>query len=251
MTFLFNTTKHPQGVIWIPIAVAILAVAAFAATAIIVYQENQKLPPANVNTSATISSFEACAAAGYPVMESHPRRCVANGQTFVEDVTNVNTGSNTNNATNTATNSSVQQNQNTNVAETRNSNINSNSVKIVTVAEAIANAAQYDDKELCLAGWYQSSFEFSAMAETHKLSGSRDVLDPPYVWAEAAVFESGLTCTISEAGQETCIGEIVQCGTFRFAAPGEKGFGHVAAYRYAIEGEIAAPSNTLKTIEEE
>lgn len=31
-----------------------------------------------------ISSFEECAAAGNPVMESYPRRCNANGETFTE-----------------------------------------------------------------------------------------------------------------------------------------------------------------------
>jgi hypothetical protein len=33
-----------------------------------------------------ISSFEECAAAGNPVMESYPRQCRAGGKTFVEDV---------------------------------------------------------------------------------------------------------------------------------------------------------------------
>ncbi len=31
-----------------------------------------------------ITSFEECEAAGYPVMESYPRRCNAGGQTFTE-----------------------------------------------------------------------------------------------------------------------------------------------------------------------
>lgn len=31
-----------------------------------------------------ISNFEECASAGYAVMESYPRQCAANGQTFVE-----------------------------------------------------------------------------------------------------------------------------------------------------------------------
>ena len=35
-----------------------------------------------------ISSFGECAAAGNPIMESYPRQCRANGQTFVEDVGN-------------------------------------------------------------------------------------------------------------------------------------------------------------------
>jgi hypothetical protein len=33
-----------------------------------------------------ISSFAECEAAGYPIMESYPRQCRADGQTFVEDV---------------------------------------------------------------------------------------------------------------------------------------------------------------------
>lgn len=41
-----------------------------------------------------ISSFEACAAAGYPVMESYPRRCAVNGVTFTEVInTNANANS--------------------------------------------------------------------------------------------------------------------------------------------------------------
>ncbi len=31
-----------------------------------------------------INSFEECAAAGNPIMESYPRRCNANGETFTE-----------------------------------------------------------------------------------------------------------------------------------------------------------------------
>ena len=33
-----------------------------------------------------IDSFEECAAAGNPIMESHPRQCAANGETFIEDL---------------------------------------------------------------------------------------------------------------------------------------------------------------------
>ncbi|MBS3104091.1 hypothetical protein J4222_03945 [Candidatus Woesearchaeota archaeon] len=33
-----------------------------------------------------ITSFEECAAAGYPVMESYPRQCRANGELFVEEM---------------------------------------------------------------------------------------------------------------------------------------------------------------------
>src|SRR3989344_1432254 len=33
---------------------------------------------------STIDSFRACAAAGYPIQESYPRRCSAEGKTFTE-----------------------------------------------------------------------------------------------------------------------------------------------------------------------
>lgn len=42
-----------------------------------------------IKPTAKISDFESCAAAGNPVMESYPRQCRANGQTFVE-VININ-----------------------------------------------------------------------------------------------------------------------------------------------------------------
>src|SRR3989338_3129073 len=34
----------------------------------------------------SITSFEACVAAGNPVMESYPRQCSADGQTFAQEV---------------------------------------------------------------------------------------------------------------------------------------------------------------------
>ena len=42
-----------------------------------------------LNNFSTISSFEECAAAGNPVMESYPRQCrdPLSGKTFVEDIT--------------------------------------------------------------------------------------------------------------------------------------------------------------------
>ncbi len=33
-----------------------------------------------------ISNFEECVAAGNPVMESYPRRCAANGVTYIEEI---------------------------------------------------------------------------------------------------------------------------------------------------------------------
>lgn len=40
------------------------------------------------SSDITVSSFEDCVAAGNPVMESWPRQCAADGQTFVEDIGN-------------------------------------------------------------------------------------------------------------------------------------------------------------------
>ncbi|MDZ7726033.1 MAG: Gmad2 immunoglobulin-like domain-containing protein [Candidatus Campbellbacteria bacterium] len=35
-----------------------------------------------------ITSFEECAEAGYPIMESYPEQCAANGKTFTRDIGN-------------------------------------------------------------------------------------------------------------------------------------------------------------------
>lgn len=42
------------------------------------------LPPLPNTPGKAINSFEECVAAGNPVMESYPRQCRANGQTFIE-----------------------------------------------------------------------------------------------------------------------------------------------------------------------
>lgn len=35
---------------------------------------------------STITNFEECVAAGYPIMESYPEQCNARGQTFVKQI---------------------------------------------------------------------------------------------------------------------------------------------------------------------
>lgn len=134
-------------------------------------------------------------------------------------------------------------------------NTNVASGPTISVAAAIERAGQYDDQPLCLVGWYQLSFEFSAMAETYEMASTqslnaepRKILLEPYVWVDATVSESGLTCTTSEVGEKSCIGQIVQCGTLRYAAPGEDGFGHVGAYRFELERLSSPPSsNTIES----
>lgn len=66
------------------------------------------------NTNLSITTFEECADATGVVMESYPRRCVINGQTFTE---NVNANANTN-TTNSATNQNSNSNSNTNKVST-------------------------------------------------------------------------------------------------------------------------------------
>lgn len=52
---------------------------------IIVYRDQHQSTP--TPQAPVITSFEACAAAGYPVQESYPRRCaVPNGPTFTETI---------------------------------------------------------------------------------------------------------------------------------------------------------------------
>lgn len=43
---------------------------------------------ANPGDSSTVTSFAECVEAGHPVMESYPRQCRADGETFVEDIGN-------------------------------------------------------------------------------------------------------------------------------------------------------------------
>jgi hypothetical protein len=44
---------------------------------------------ASIGVSEEINSFEECAAAGYPIMESYPEQCrTADGQLFVRDISN-------------------------------------------------------------------------------------------------------------------------------------------------------------------
>jgi hypothetical protein len=60
-----------------------LAVAAVLATAFILWNSSERR-----EAPAEISSFEECAAAGFPIMESYPEQCAANGRTFTRDIGN-------------------------------------------------------------------------------------------------------------------------------------------------------------------
>ena len=41
-----------------------------------------------INTTGAITNFDDCLATGQPILESYPRQCQANGQTYVEDIGN-------------------------------------------------------------------------------------------------------------------------------------------------------------------
>lgn len=50
---------------------------------------NVNLPEQSTSTDTAIDSFDDCVDAGNPVMESYPRQCRADGQTFTEDIGDV------------------------------------------------------------------------------------------------------------------------------------------------------------------
>lgn len=67
----------------------ILAVAALAVLAFYAVWRNQKQDPRL--DAPVVSSFSECVEAGYPIQESFPRRCTTpSGQSFTEDIGNVN-----------------------------------------------------------------------------------------------------------------------------------------------------------------
>lgn len=70
-----------RNTILIGIAVLILAVLALLIGAFVVLEPE--------DAASGVSSFEECAAEGYPVMESYPRRCrTPDGRSFTEDIGN-------------------------------------------------------------------------------------------------------------------------------------------------------------------
>ncbi|MBI5466644.1 MAG: hypothetical protein HY975_00300, partial [Candidatus Kerfeldbacteria bacterium] len=162
-------------------------------------------------------------------------------------LTNSNSNANTN--TTAATNSSV----NTNTA-TVPTNTNANTVvnppsMTYTISTVTDKAAQFDDESVCLRGWYQSSFEFNALGPSISQDAYGNTnLAQPYIWIDdSAELEVAVTCDQNREGQRTCLGEIARvCGLFRYAAPGETGFGHVAAYRYLLQDPNVVTTGTME-----
>lgn len=88
--------KQSKGYIHIVLVFAIAFIAATLVGAAWWYSNESEQQDALANLSnqignaGAITNFDECAAAGYPVMESYPRQCAANGQTFTEVITNTN-----------------------------------------------------------------------------------------------------------------------------------------------------------------
>lgn len=71
------------------IAVLIVIIILLGAAVVWLSDKANKAEPLPQPTVSTITSFEECAAAGNPVMESFPRKCNANGETFTEVIAGV------------------------------------------------------------------------------------------------------------------------------------------------------------------
>lgn len=67
-------------------AVGILIIAVVGLTGAViwlVWDKNKSDNSISNNSTSSISNFQECKDAGYPIAESYPEQCSANGQTFV------------------------------------------------------------------------------------------------------------------------------------------------------------------------
>lgn len=76
--------KNQSGFSPVEIIIIILMVVLTGAVGWLVYDRQQKSEQSSQNPT-TINSFEECVAAGYPVMESYPEQCAANGKSFTKN----------------------------------------------------------------------------------------------------------------------------------------------------------------------
>jgi len=152
-------------------------------------------------------------------------------------VQNTNT-SNTEDYQNSGGNGTTNTNQtaytNSNTAVVTNSSTNATIQPILTIAEAIEQAEEKNGTQVCVRGYYQSSFEFSAMSAQVQEQNGIQRLVQPLVWIDTVIPESAVSCTTTVSGQQTCLGELTTCGIFRAAGDGEIGFGHLSQYRYQL-----------------
>ncbi|MBI4092305.1 MAG: hypothetical protein HY420_00075 [Candidatus Kerfeldbacteria bacterium] len=242
-----------RGFAVIPLLIIVAALTAVIGLGLIVFNPGQKAPPLNgsENTVACTQDAKLCPDGSYvgrvapncefaacpePVGNQNVSTAANNATVSVN--TNVSIPVANTNGSGSNQNKNVNQNANLNANTNTNTNVNSNinaSPKTVSVAAAVANATTYDDQPLCISGNYQSSFEYLALRGSSKVdSGGNPVYDLQ-IWTTIEPSAGQLTCTSTPEGEKTCTGEVTLCGTFRYAAPGEPGLGHVRAYRYALE----------------
>jgi hypothetical protein len=118
-------------------------------------------------------------------------------------------------------------NANQNALNIRPANANTSSPSL-TVLEVTAAASTYHGQLVCISGFYQNSFEFTAFGTKRP----PNQIAPPYIWTQVEVPTSQLVCEQTQEGERTCTGAITACGIFEYS-PKPK-FGHVGAYQYQL-----------------
>lgn len=94
----------------------------------------------------------------------------------------------------------------------------------------------FDDESVCVKGWYQSSPGSTVIgADVATDAAGQQTSTAPLIWVNQGVSDvEDLTCR-GEAGKQTCTGYLTRfCAMFRYAAPGEAGFGADGAYRWQL-----------------
>ncbi len=154
----------------------------------------------------------------------------------------LNTNANVNGASLNTNTQSANLNANSTVNSNTNSNTNSVDLACQPVSQVIENAGQFDNQTICVLGYYQNSFEFSALAGAYRTVNGNDNLTAPYIWVDGTVPESLLNCRTSTVGQKSCFGQITLTGLFQYTTA-DPGFGHLGNYQYQLSNAIAgAPS---------
>ncbi|MBU0598573.1 hypothetical protein KKF61_06335 [Patescibacteria group bacterium] len=127
-------------------------------------------------------------------------------------------------------------------------NINQVSGSAIDVLEAFADPEKYHNQKVCLTGYYQASFEFSAMGATFNEDEngftSLEVLpdNTNVVWINVAT--PRYECPEYSDRTKACVQEMTLCGVFKIKGNGEVGFGHLGAYQYVLEPVEDEISNT-------
>lgn len=130
-----------------------------------------------------------------------------------------------------------------NLNRATNSNRTVDILPTYTVAQAIRQATTLNGSTVCIRGDFQRSFEFNAFGSGTKADadGHAQVTEP-YIWVDYDVPLNDGSCWLTpNEGQKICVAQVTSCGVFGYAAPGQPGFGHVAAYRYQLTDRPSSP----------